>query len=62
MSVAETFWNAPTRKRFYGVRGKPSVDTMTWHEIRAEAKAMNIDGYTKMKRAELEEAILNGSK
>ena len=44
--------------RFYlGKKPRKDYSELTWQELRAEAKKANIEGYTKMKRAEIEEAL-----
>jgi len=50
----DSFWNRTAKDNF--VNPKPKVE-LTWSELRAKAKELKVDGYTKMKRPELEEAL-----
>ena len=57
------FFNGRTAKKFYGIkdRKEPNVKSLSWNELRKLAKEKNIDGYTKMKREELERKVVDGS-
>lgn len=58
MSVAETFWNSKVGQRFYGLK-TIDVSSLSWRELRAKAKELGIENYTRMKRPELEKVVKN---
>lgn len=64
MGLAETFWKSKVTDNFLGknkVSNKSSVSDLSWHELRAKAKELDIK-FKDMKRPELEQAVLDAIK